>query len=168
MAVNPTEVGAGASARTETAASESAGATRTQQFGAGGFEQIADIGSPESFAAHTAQGFGQSTFDEGLRRANAKRTADQYQSFDLVSLGNVQGHAQNVANIATQALQNAVETANMVSKQAVRHGDIAIDRQWNLDEQANMAAIVASVVAAVLARLGNAPGATGQTGEPKP
>ena len=37
--------------------------------------------------------------------------------------------------IANQALQNAVETANMVGKQAVRHGDIAIDRQWNVDEQ---------------------------------
>lgn len=37
-------------------------------------------------------------------------------------------------NIANQALQNAVETANMISKQAVRHGDVAIDRQWNVDE----------------------------------
>jgi hypothetical protein len=38
-------------------------------------------------------------------------------------------------NVANQALQNAVETANMVGKQAVRHGDVAIDRQWNVDEQ---------------------------------
>jgi len=37
-------------------------------------------------------------------------------------------------NLATQALQNAVETANMVGKQAVRHGDLAIDRQWNVNE----------------------------------
>lgn len=37
--------------------------------------------------------------------------------------------------IANQALQNAVETANAVSKQMVRHGDLAIDRQWNIDEQ---------------------------------
>jgi hypothetical protein len=36
-----------------------------------------------------------------------------------------------VNQIASQALQNAVETANLVSKQAVRHGDIAIDGQWN-------------------------------------
>lgn len=165
---DPVNVGAGASARTEAAASESAGATRTQQFGAGGWEQIADIGAPESFAAHTAQGFGQSTFDEGLRRANMKRTYDQHQSLDLLSLGNAQGVSQRVATIAEQALQNAVETANMVGKQAVRHGDLAIDRQWNLDEVARIAAIAETVVAAVLARLGNAPGATGQTGEPKP
>ncbi|HUU53245.1 MAG TPA: hypothetical protein VMW44_01225, partial [Candidatus Bathyarchaeia archaeon] len=43
-------------------------------------------------------------------------------------------------NVANQALQNSVETANMVSKQAVRHSDIAIDRQWNVDEQAGFVA----------------------------
>jgi len=37
--------------------------------------------------------------------------------------------------IANQALQNAVETANMVGKQTVRHADLAVDRQWNIDEQ---------------------------------
>ncbi len=47
----------------------------------------------------------------------------------------------------------------MVSKQAVRHGDIAIDHQWNVDEQGyQVAAIVSrmmptleSVVAKILA-----------------
>ena len=60
-------------------------------------------------------------------------------------------------NVANQALQNAVETANMISKQAVRHGDIAIDRQWNVDEVAQLVAktpvfldaISAAVTAAV-------------------
>jgi len=33
----------------------------------------------------------------------------------------------------------------------VRHGDIAIDHQWNIDEQANMAAIIAATVAKVMA-----------------
>ncbi len=42
--------------------------------------------------------------------------------------------------IANQALQNAVETANMVGKQAVRHGDLSIDRQWNIDEVSGLAA----------------------------
>jgi hypothetical protein len=36
-----------------------------------------------------------------------------------------------VQQVALRALSNAVETDNMVSKQAVRHGDLAIDRQWN-------------------------------------
>lgn len=44
-------------------------------------------------------------------------------------------HRRVLQNLATQALQNSIETANMVSKQAVRHSDIAIDRQWNVDEQ---------------------------------
>jgi hypothetical protein len=75
--------------------------------------------------------------------------------------------ADNVRqNIANQALQNAVETANMVGKQAVRHGDVAIDRQWNLDEQGYTAASVidamnspavkqtmASVIADILAAM---------------
>jgi hypothetical protein len=43
-------------------------------------------------------------------------------------------------NVANQALQNAVETANMVSKTAVRHSDIAIDRQWNVDETSTLTA----------------------------
>lgn len=37
-----------------------------------------------------------------------------------------------------QAMQNAIESANMVSKQAIRHGDLAIDRQWNVDEVAHL------------------------------
>jgi hypothetical protein len=36
-----------------------------------------------------------------------------------------------VQQIGLRALSNAVETGNMVSKQAVRHGDLAIGRQWN-------------------------------------
>ena len=38
------------------------------------------------------------------------------------------------ANVQAQLNQNAVETANLTSKQAVRHADLAIDRQWNIDE----------------------------------
>ena len=67
--------------------------------------------------------------------ANMKRTYDQYQTLDARILSDAQTNGQNIQAIAMQALQNAVETANMVSKQAVRHGDIAIDRQWNVDEQ---------------------------------
>ena len=44
-------------------------------------------------------------------------------------------HDHELRNLSVQAMQNAVETANMVSKQAVRHSDLAIDRQWNVDEQ---------------------------------
>ena len=67
--------------------------------------------------------------------ANMKRTYDQYQTLDARILEDAQTNSQTIHNLSVQALQNAVETANMVSKQAVRHGDIAIDRQWNVDEQ---------------------------------
>ena len=78
--------------------------------------------------------------------ANIKRTYDEYQNESLESVKNnrllinklisdAQQHDNTRQTIANQALQNAVETANMVSKQSVRHGDLAIDRQWNVDEQ---------------------------------
>jgi hypothetical protein len=67
--------------------------------------------------------------------ANIKRTYDQYQTLDTKAINDANKHAAVLDNLSTQALQNAVETANMVSKQAVRHGDLAIDRQWNVDEQ---------------------------------
>jgi len=77
---------------------------------------------------------------------NLKRTYDEYQEVSLESIkrnraivDKIVSDAQQYDNqrqvIANQSLQNAVETANMVSKQAVRHSDIAIDRQWNVDEQ---------------------------------
>ena len=59
---------------------------------------------------------------------NVKRTYDAYQDLDLT-------HARTVNQLTAQALQNAIETANMVSKQAVKHADLACDRQWNVDEQ---------------------------------
>ena len=76
--------------------------------------------------------------------ANIKRTYDEYQQESLETIRDMRSYCQKILsdaqqhdnvkqNIAEQALQNAVETANMVGKQAVRHGDIAIDRQWNLE-----------------------------------
>ena len=83
--------------------------------------------------------------------ANMKRTYDEYQNAGLTSIHDNHAYVQKILSdaqlhfnsqqaIATQALQNAVETANMVSKQAVRHGDLAIDRQWNVDEVAQLVA----------------------------
>lgn len=78
--------------------------------------------------------------------ANIKRTYDEFQNESLESIRRNRSYVDKVLaeagqydsqrqNIANQALQNAVETANMIGKQAVRHSDIAIDRQWNVDEQ---------------------------------
>lgn len=78
--------------------------------------------------------------------ANIKRTYDEFQQESLETIRAMRQHfnklvsdAQQYDNarqaVANQALQNAVETANMVSKQAVRHGDLAIDAQWNPVQQ---------------------------------
>ena len=78
--------------------------------------------------------------------ANVKRTYDEYQQESLESIKVNRSYTQKVLsdaqqydnqrqNIANQALQNAVETANMIGKQGARHADLAIDRQWNVDEQ---------------------------------
>lgn len=101
--------------------------------------------------------------------ANRKRTYDEYQHESLEALRQARRHAESGSNeglesirrnrsyvdkvlsdaqqhdnakqnIANQALQNAVETANMVSKQAVRHSDLAIDRHWNIDEVSSLSA----------------------------
>jgi hypothetical protein len=96
--------------------------------------------------------------------ANIKRTYDEFQHESLDSIRKNSAYIQRILstsaeydgarqNIANQALQNAVETSNMVSKQTIRHSengietanmtgkqanrhaDVAIDRQWNVDEQ---------------------------------
>lgn len=96
---------------------------------------------------------------------NSKRTYDEYQQESLESIRRNRSYVDKVLsdaqqndnfkqNVANQALQNAVETANMVSKnavrskeQSIRHADLAIDRQWNLDEQSQLATIVSAVLA---------------------
>jgi hypothetical protein len=88
---------------------------------------------------------------------NQKRTYDEYQQvsldmqrklndFHMKIVSDAQQHDNTRQTIANQALQNAVETANMVGKNAVthmgdtnaqkvRHADIAIDHQWNPVQQ---------------------------------
>lgn len=120
------------------------------------------------------KGKGEREFETGKDEswaANMKRTYDEYQQTSLESIKQNQSYVQKILSdaqshfntqqaIATQALQNAVETANMVSKQAVRHGDLAIDRQWNVDEVAQLVAQVPTfkdaIAAAVAAAINEA------------
>lgn len=111
--------------------------------------------------------------------ANIKRTYDEFQEESLETirrdraytskvLQDNQSHSVNVNNVALQALQNAVETANMIGKQAVAHRDIAINAEWNLEPsegaaqdavlsnataQNSIEAIVTAVVAQVLSQM---------------
>lgn len=98
--------------------------------------------------------------------SNIKRTYDEFQHESLESirrnrtivdktLSDAQQNDNARQNIANQALQNAVETANMVGKQAVRHSDVAIDRQWNVDEVAHLVAktpVFMDAIAAAVAK----------------
>lgn len=98
---------------------------------------------------------------------NIKRTYDEYQQESLESIkrnrsyvDKVLSDAQQADNvrqaIANQALQNAVETSNMVAKQSVRHADLAVDRQWNIDEVAQLvsnSAVFLDAIAAGVAKM---------------
>ena len=73
-------------------------------------------------------------------QANVKRTYDEYQEVSLESIKRNRSYVDKVVSdtqmLSVQCMQNAIETANLNGKQAVRHADVAIDRQWNVDEQA--------------------------------
>jgi hypothetical protein len=72
--------------------------------------------------------------------ANVKRTYDEFQDISLTAARRSQTDFDGIRNVSLQALQNAVETANMIGKQAVAHRDIAIDREWNVDEVSTLVA----------------------------
>lgn len=109
-------------------------------------EREFETGSDEFYKAHSA-----------LTAINAKRTYDEYQHaglehvrnnqrlFDqaaanlqtqLASINNITTqHLQNAVAAAHQINQNAIETANMTAKQAVKHADVAADAMWNPVQQ---------------------------------
>ncbi len=92
--------------------------------------------------------------------ANIKRTYDQYQTLDTKAITDANKHAAVLDNLSTQALQNAVESANMISKQAIKHADVACDRIWNVDEQGYTAqailqdeGVVDTLIAKILSKM---------------
>ena len=111
-----------------------------------GREEMGDIGGTESIESDLIT-------HGRILNANVKRTYDEYQHESLESikrnrsyvdkiLADAASHDNRTRIIAEQALQNAVESANMISKQAVAHRDIAIDHEWNIDEQGYTSASV--------------------------
>ena len=108
------------------------------------------------------------SIEDMVGKSNLKRVLDEFlnESFESMrenrghvqrTMANSENHSEAIRNISIQSLNNAVETANMIGKQAVAHRDVAIDRTWNLDEVAQLAAKTAvqqdSVQAAALAAL---------------
>ncbi|MBM3775598.1 MAG: hypothetical protein FJW37_10615 [Acidobacteria bacterium] len=98
-------------------------------------EREFETGSDESFKNTSATGGAAHNENQRVTFANIKRTYDVYQDLDVQAARQALTEQTRLNQIAAQALQNAVETANMVGKQAVRHGDIAIDGQWNPVQQ---------------------------------
>ena len=94
--------------------------------------------------------------------ANVKRTYDAYQDLDLGLARRELQDTEAINNVRLQALQNAVESANMVAKQAIRHSDFAVDQWWNTEPSEGAAENVVlgapqtealrSIVASVLAK----------------
>jgi len=73
--------------------------------------------------------------------ANVKRTYDEFQDLSLSSARRSQVAFDALQNVALQALQNAVTTANVVNNnivnasnvanlQAIAHRDIAVHHEW--------------------------------------
>jgi hypothetical protein len=157
-------------------------ASRTAASQEVGAEREFETGLDEAFKQTQASQAGFTNENERIVFANMKRTYDEFQHESLESVRRNRSYVDKVLSdaaqhdaqrqlIATQALQNAVETANMVGKQAVRHSDIAIDQQWNPIQQgagdtltaravsiddASLKAIGATVAAAVANALSSA------------
>lgn len=87
-------------------------------------EREFETGTDESFKNSNATEANNHNENQRIVFSNIKRTFDAYQDLDLQT-------ARQINNISTQALQNAVETANMVGKQYLRHSDLAADSFWN-------------------------------------
>jgi hypothetical protein len=110
-----------------------------------GAETTADIGQSEAYALNlkrmVEEFLGDSlTEKRGARGEQERRTANG--ATNDAALG----------NIMVQALQNAVETANMVGKRAVHHSDVAVDRIWNVDEVAGKVVLDNAAIADMLKR----------------
>jgi len=93
-------------------------------------EREFETGTDESFKNTNATGSGTHNENQRVTYANIKRTYDVYQDLDIQVARQSLIETTRLNQIASQALQNAVETANMVGKQSIRHADIAADALW--------------------------------------
>ena len=84
----------------------------------------------EDFENLSQDNAGERSDSQTAWEVNRKRTYDVYQGFDIETFRDARSLHAKLDNIAIQALQNSVETANMVGKQAIRHADVATDALW--------------------------------------
>ena len=131
-----------------------------------------EVGAESEFETGTDEGFKNLSQLNGilaqLNYLNSKRSYDEYQHESLRDIRSnatlvnrmatlATDHDGQVRNIAIQALQNAVETANMVGKNAVvnldnvqkqhtAHRDVATDNLWNPIQQGTADAVTTRAI----------------------
>ena len=94
-------------------------------------EREFETGTDETFKNANATEASTHNENQRVTYANIKRTFDVYQDLDVQAARQALTEQSRQNQIASQALQNAVETANMVGKQYLRHSDLAADSFWN-------------------------------------
>ena len=84
----------------------------------------------DDFSNDSERNAAEQTDSQTAWEVNRKRTYDVYQDFDVQAVRAYHHHAADLDRLSIQAMQNSIETANMVAKQAVRHADVAADALW--------------------------------------
>ncbi len=126
-----------ADAKATVDADQAAAATAASQFGTASYlaalqsstKHDSDIGSEESISFQQAE----------------NRARDRVH-FDL-AIVDARRHANELAYATARMNRNGETYDRGSSQQIIRHNDLAIDRQWNPDEVAQMTTIVAAVLA---------------------
>ena len=99
-----------------------------------------DVNTPEAYKASVFN-------DYRAWNANNKRMYDEYQDLALsaarrsqdrfdAAMNNMQVQLNEIHKLALTDLANATSWANGENQRTVRHGDVAADRMWNIDEVA--------------------------------
>lgn len=95
-----------------------------------GAETTADIGQAEAYIVNL-KSLVDGWIHESLEGARANRRLSDRIAQNAVTAD------EELRKLSLQALSNCVQACNADNNQARRHADIAIDRQWNLDEVAS-------------------------------
>jgi hypothetical protein len=91
---------------------------------------MADAPAKDDFTNESERTAGEQTDSQTAWEVNRKRTYDAYQDFDIQAVRYFTKHAAQLDALSLQAMQNAIETSNMVGKQAIKHADVAADALW--------------------------------------
>jgi hypothetical protein len=163
--IEETAAGAGATGSVSQSRQTGTGAQASTQS-----DHIADINAPEAYAVNMKRLVANELdFDQRIRaevldydqraRALSERLLRNGENHDDFRQGLANQALANAVALANRVNMNSAENDNLLAKSAlserertVRHSDLAIDRQWNIDE-VSMAAISAAIAQGVSAAL---------------